>query len=97
MNGQAEETGELTARVAGQELAIKGVSINTIATVATLMLVTVLGVLYYYHGADTREASKELVGALKEMTQAAREQNCLISMPQDRREQNAEICKRISR
>ena len=47
------------------------------------------------HASDTKEASKELVQALKEMTQVARESNCLISMPVERRD--PELCRRIAK
>lgn len=44
-----------------------------------------------------KDANKELAGALKEMSQATREQNCLLSLPIANREQNAETCRRLSK
>ncbi len=91
---------DLSVKVAGQEVNVRNVkSLNTLATITTLIAVCVGGFAIYTivaaHAAETKDASRELVQALKEMTQTAREQNCLISMPQDRRD--AELCKRISR
>jgi hypothetical protein len=85
---------------AGQRVNLKNVkSLNTLATVATLVIVcaAVAGgyAMLSAHAAETKDASRELVTALKEMTQAAREQNCLISMPMDRRD--PELCRRLAR
>lgn len=92
---------ELNADIAGQKLSLKSQSLNTVITILTFVIVAVIAVsgysLFVTHASDTKEASKELSLALKEITQAAREQNCLISLPQDRRQANAELCKRISR
>lgn len=101
MSAADENNGaDVAVEVAGQKINLRNVkSLNTLATVATLILVaSAIGVGYVMaagHVADTKEASKELVTALKEMTQAAREQNCLISLPQDRRD--PELCRRLSR
>lgn len=85
-------------KLAGQEINLKNVkSLNTLATVATLILVCVLGYAFYAHAGETRDASKELTGALRDMTQAAREQNCLISMPIEQRARDPEVCRRLSR
>lgn len=87
---------DVAVEIAGQKVNLRNVkSLNTLATVATLIIVCVMGYVLYAHAGDTKDASKELTMALKEMTQAAREQNCLISMPQDRRD--PELCRRISR
>lgn len=100
-NGDVDKNGaDVEVNFAGQKVNLRNVkSLNTLATVATLIIVAVAAVVGYNlftaHAADTKDASKELVQALKEMTQAAREQNCLISMPMDRRD--PELCRRISR
>lgn len=44
-----------------------------------------------------KESNKELAAVLRELAQASREQNCLLSMPPEKRAENAELCKRISR
>ena len=43
-----------------------------------------------------KESNREISQVLKEMSRATREQNCLLSLPQDQRQKNAETCKRIS-
>lgn len=88
---------ELSAEVAGQKLSFKTGSLNTVATIATLVLVCLLCYVVWVHTIDTKEASKELVSVMKENAQATREQTCIIGLPQDRREQNADLCKRLSR
>lgn len=88
---------EIDAEIGGQKFSLKTASLNTVATVATLILVSVVAYIMWGHASDTKEASRDLSLALKDMTQAAREQNCLISLPQERREQNADLCKRLSR
>ena len=43
-----------------------------------------------------KEQNKEITDTLREMARATREQNCLLSLPQDQRQRNAETCRRIS-
>lgn len=43
-----------------------------------------------------KESNKEISATLKEMARATREQNCLLSLPQDKRERQAENCRRIA-
>lgn len=84
--------------IAGQKVNFKNIkSLNTGATLATLILVSVLGYAFYVHAGETKDQSKELVSALKEMTQAAREQNCLMRFDQKDRQANADFCKQIAR
>jgi hypothetical protein len=94
---EEQKTGaDVEVEIAGQKVNLKNVkSLNTLATVATLILVCVLGYAFYVHAGETKDASKDLVQALKEMTSAAREQNCLISMPMERRD--PELCRRLAR
>lgn len=97
---RSEDSVDVDVQVAGQKVRLKNVkSLNTVATISTLIIACVAMAGGYLmlsaHAAETKDASKELVTALKEMTQAAREQNCLISMPQDRRD--PELCRRIAR
>lgn len=87
---------DVELELGGQKLNLKNIkSLNTLATVATLILVSVLGYAFYVHAGETKDQSKDLVSALKEMTQAAREQNCLISLPIERRD--PELCRRLAR
>lgn len=43
-----------------------------------------------------KESNKEISATLKEMSRATREQNCLLSIPQEKRERLAETCRRIA-
>ena len=43
-----------------------------------------------------KETSRETNQILKEMARATREQNCLLSVPQERRAAMAETCRRIA-
>lgn len=98
------ETGELDAEIAGQKISLKNVSINTIATVVTLIGVSLLIYVAYTHQQDSRDSQasfilviKEQTGAIKESTSIQREQNCLLRFDQKDRQANADFCKQISR
>ena len=102
MAGQ-QETGELTAKVAGQELSVRGVSINTIATVVTLAAVSVILYMGYTHGQDMRESQGAVVKAMQliadaqqQANQIHRETNCLIGY-QGPAENKAAFCKTVTR
>ncbi len=43
-----------------------------------------------------KDQQKEMTEILKEMARATREQNCLLSLPQEQRQRNSELCKRLS-
>lgn len=43
-----------------------------------------------------KDSNREMTGILREMARATREQNCLLSLPQDQRQKNADLCKRLS-
>ena len=45
---------------------------------------------------ELKEANKEMTMILREMARATREQNCLLSVPQERRQAMAETCRRIA-
>jgi len=100
---------DVAVEIAGQKVNLRNVkSLNTLATVATLF-VTCFGVyILFTHQADAREggkevalvlkeSNKELSEVLKELARATREQNCLLSLPQEKRNENVELCKRIAR
>lgn len=96
MSDAAQEQ-ELSADTALGKFAFKGSSLNTLATVATLIVVCIIAWVGYGHATDTREISKDLANAMRDMAQATREQNCLIRFDQKDRQQNADFCKQISR
>lgn len=97
MSGE-QNIGELDAQIAGQKLNIKNAPINTLATVATLIIVCLIAYVLFTHQQDTREAGAAFVGAVKEQTTAVkeqtmalREQNCLA------RKIDPETCRSIAR
>ena len=88
---------EVSADTAIGKFNFKGSSLNTLATVATLIVVCVIAWVVYAHAADTKDTNKELVGAIREMAQANREQNCMLRFEQKDRQSNADFCKQLSR
>lgn len=99
----AGENGDLDATIAGQKISLKNVSVNTIATVATLIIVTLIAYVLYTHQQDAREASAGFVTAIKEQTTVQKEQttvmreaNCLQSY-QGPPAEKASFCKSIAR
>ena len=99
----SEENGaDVDLKLAGQEVKLKNVkSLNTIVCIAILVILCAVipaaWSMFKSHADETKEASKELSGAMREMTQATREQNCLIAQPQELRVQNSDWCKRLAR
>lgn len=95
--GKEERGGaDVELRLGGQQLNVKNVkSLNTLATIATLLIVAAVAAggyaMFSAHAAETKDASRELVTALKEMTQAVREANCISTRT------DPEICRRLSR
>lgn len=94
---------ELSAEVAGQKLSLKSVALNTLATVATLILVVVIAVLLHQHQQDAKvtgeafvSAVKEQTGAIKEQTSALRENTCIAAY-QGPASERASFCKQVSR
>jgi hypothetical protein len=99
----AEEKGELDATIAGQKLSLRNVSLNTLATVLTLLIVILIAYVLYTHQQDAKEASAGFVTAIKEQTIVQREQtvvmreaNCLQGY-QGPPDGKASFCKTISR
>lgn len=99
-----EEKGELTAKVAGQEVSLKNVSLNTIATVTTLVAVGVLLYVAVTHSQEAKDSGRAFVEAIKEQTKSQleqtsvmREQTCIMRFDQKDRQTNADFCKQIAR
>ena len=111
---------DVAVEIAGQKVNLRNVkSLNTLATMATLILTCVVGWIIFTHSSEAKdglkeiaaelkvsnketaavlkEANKELSEVLKEMARASRETNCLLAMPPEKRAENVELCKRISR
>ena len=82
----------------GTKVNVKNVkSLNTLATVATLLIVCLIAYGGWLHVNHANAQASLLSETFKEMTQAQREQNCLIAIPESQREQKADFCKRITR
>lgn len=94
---EAQQEQELSADTAIGKFAFKGSSLNTLATVATLIVVCLIAGIGYGHTQDTKEISKDLANAMRDMAQATREQNCLLRFDQKDRQANADFCKQLSR
>ena len=96
MSSNEKETFEASSPILGN-LKVSSANLNTLFTILGFIITCLIAWVLFTHSNDTKDASKELAIAMREQTQAAREQNCLISLPQERREQNSELCKRIAR
>lgn len=101
----AEEDGkngvDVDVTFAGSGLRLKNVkSINTFATVGTLMVVCAAAAYGYAvaatHVQETKEASDTLIKAIKEQTQVIREANCLQTY-RGPESQRGPFCKDLSR
>lgn len=95
---------ELDATIAGQKLKLTGANLNTLFTVLGFIGICLIGYVLYMHTAESKEVQTSFVAAVKELTvaqregtAAAREQNCLISIPEAQREAKADFCKRVTR
>lgn len=86
MADEAERNGaDVDLKVAGQEVRLKNIkSLNTLATVATLIVVCLIGYALYTHAQDSKDDRREFLQAIKEQTSAIKEQtdvqregNCL--------------------
>lgn len=99
MADQQPDVAEL--QVGKEGLSLKSASLNTLLTLFTALGVAALGVAFYGHVGDSKAANDTMVSVMKELTQAqrestavAREQNCLIAMPIDKRD--PDLCRRVS-
>ncbi|HYR35952.1 MAG TPA: hypothetical protein VEQ87_16795 [Burkholderiales bacterium] len=96
------EVEEVSGEIAGQKFSLKSLSLNTLLTLVGVLGVVGLCALMWTHLDESKESSRAMIDAIKELTVSqreqtvvAREQNCLISLPQDRRD--PELCRRIAR
>ena len=96
---------ELELSAGDKRIKIRGSDIITLIGVA-VMAITVY--MLFEHKKDAKDATTGMIAAVKEMTatnirmvEAQREMNCLIALPQERREReftaSDSFCKRISR
>ena len=95
------ETQELEVQHGQSKFKIRGSDwLSMVGIGAAVLLVY----LVLEHKSDAQAGGKELAQAMKEMTaaqikgvEAQRELNCLISIPQERRETSADFCRRVAR
>ena len=95
MSEEAERNGaDVDLKIGGQEVRLKNIkSLNTLATVATLIILCTAAAYGYTHIQDSREVAV----AMRDMAQAIREGNCINSYPEHVRESRVEHCKRMVR
>lgn len=94
---------DVNVEIAGQKVNLRNVkSLNTVLTFVAAIASSFGVYILIQHQADAKDtaqtfvqAVKEQTAVMREQTAVAREQNCLISVPQDRRD--PELCKRLSR
>lgn len=86
---------ELDAEIGGQKLKYSG-PVNTLVTVLGFVVTCLIGWVLFTHSAETKEASNALVSALKDQTQALRENNCLQTY-RGPEEQKQSFCKQVTR
>ena len=98
----SEETQEGSITTPLGSLSLKGKKTAELISILCLSLTFLLAYVLFEHKADAKDFQSDLKSVLKEMVQsqrdmvqAQREQNCLIALPQDRRD--ADFCKRITR
>ena len=96
----AEETNgaDVAVEIAGQKVNLRNIkSLNTLATVATLIVACVLGYIVVVHAGDSKDSAKEIAKELKEankeVANTLKESNrelgiVLREMSQAAREQN---------
>lgn len=91
---------EVTLDAKNLTASVKSANLNTLATVATFVIVCVASAYGYSiagtHVSETKELSTALVAALREQTQVLREANCLNTYhgPED---QKAGFCRQVAR
>ena len=96
MAGDANiQSAELDAEIGGQKFKYSG-PVNTLFTVLGFVVSCLIAYVLWTHTGDTKDATRELVGALKEQTSTMRESNCLQTY-RGPEEQKGAFCKQVSR
>lgn len=94
-NGNGNTSSEIKTPIGS--VSFSGKKTAEFIAILSLCLLFVLAYVLWDHKVEARSNGDTLITALQAMVQAQREQNCLISIKQDEREQKAEFCRRISR
>lgn len=92
-----EKIEEISGEIAGQKFSLRSVALNTVLTFLTFMVSFATAYVLYNHTGESKEVTRELSMAMKELAQANREQNCLLIFEQKDRQLNAANCKMLSR
>ena len=99
-----QQVEEISAKIAGQEINLKSLHMNTLLTGIGALFAGVCAVGLYFHIQHEDSANLAFIGALKEQTtaikeqtQVGREQNCLMRFDTKDRQQNSEFCKQVTR
>lgn len=106
MSEETESGGEIKTPVGS--VSFRGKRTAEFIAILSLCLLFLLGYVLWEHKADARDTGVSLRDAIKAMaeaqregTVAQREMNCLISLPQDKREAEFyspnSLCKRMAR
>ena len=102
----SEENGaDVDLQIAGQGFKFRNVkSLNTLATVATLILCILIGYVVFEHKTDARaegvalaQRDAQLSSAIREMASSNRVLSCLMATKQDDREAKLAQCERMAR
>jgi hypothetical protein len=93
----AERVEEAELEIAGQKIHLRSVALNTLVTIFIAVAVALIGYVLWTHVSQAEKRDAVMADAFKDMVQAQREQNCLISIPEKDREQKADFCKRVTR
>ncbi len=95
---------EISAKVAGQEISVKSMHLNTLATVFTLIAVSLLLFMMFTHAEDARQANRDFSAAVKEFTAVSKEQTgamreytCMARTDFQDKNAQAAYCSRMGR
>lgn len=94
-NGEATE---VEAQVGNTKLRAKSRYMAELVSLSMTAAFVAMAFMFYHHDKRANEMFTEMVETNKRMVQSQREMNCLISIPQDRRESDYQtgFCKRMS-
>lgn len=101
-----EEEVSVKASTSGVEAAYKGNQLNTVATIAGLIVSTISAYVIFDFRAEAREKDKNFIAEIQSLVRIGqegnavhREMNCLLGFPEKRRAEVAvaELCRKIAR
>lgn len=93
MAEESKDTQEISAETPIGKLAAKGVRLSDTVSLVSLLIITWIGSMMYYHMQQTADANQNIAGAIKEWsaslsanTKQTRKMTCILSAPQETRE-----------